>query len=111
MKKTFVAFVLCVLMLGCVTTSMLKIDPLTLDGQKKTTQEGLKTIVSEKNVHVTIRPATDIYSSEERPRLVFGVKSTAGSFMFSPTNIQVFVDGNPHRVFTYEELVADIRHR
>jgi archaellum component FlaG (FlaF/FlaG flagellin family) len=111
MKRTLVAFVLCVLMLGCVTTSMLKINPLTLDGQKKTTQDGLKTIVSEKNVLVSVRPATDMYTTEERPKLVFSVKSTAGSFMFSPANIQVFVDGNPHRVFTYEELVADIKEQ
>jgi hypothetical protein len=109
MKKTLVACALCVLMLGCVTTSMLKLDPLTLDGQKHIKQDGLKTIVSTKNVHVTMRPATDIYTSEDRPRLVFSVKGTAGSFTFSPKNIQVSVDGAPHKVFTYDELLADIK--
>ena len=110
MKKTLVVCALSVLMLGCVTTStVLKLDPLTLDGQKHTKQEGLKTIVSAKNVQVTMRPTTDTYSPEDRPKLVFSVKSTAGSFTFSPKNIQVFVDGNPHKVFTYNELVADIK--
>ena len=111
MNKTLVGFILCVLMIGCVTTSTLKIDPLTLDGQKKSTQDGLKTISSEKNVLVTIRPATETYTAEDRPKLVLSVNSTAGSFMFSPKNIQVFVDGNPHHVFTYDELVADIKDK
>lgn len=109
MKKTVFVFALCMLMLGCVTTSLLKLDPLTLDGQKKTSQEGIKTIVSEKNVHVAIRPATETYTSEDRPKLLVSVNSTAGAFTFSPQNIQVFVNGNPHRVFTYDELVADIK--
>ena len=111
MKKTLFAFALCALMLGCVTTSTLKLNPLTLDGQKKLTQEGVKAISSEKNVLVTIRPATESYTSEDRPRLVVNVKSTAGAFMFSPENIKVFVDGNPHRVFTYDELVAGIKEQ
>jgi hypothetical protein len=111
MKKLFFAFVLCVLMSGCVTISTLRLDPQPLTGQKKVSQEGVSAVVSEKKVTVTVRPSTDTYSSEDRPRLVVGVYSTEGSFTFSTNNIQVFVDGNPHRVFTYDELVADVMHQ
>ena len=111
MKKTVFTIVLCLLMLGCVTTSMLKLDPLTLDGQKKSTKDGFKTVTSEKNVHVTIRSATDVYTSEDRPKILVSVYSTAGAFTFSPKNIQVFVDGNPHHVLTYDELVADVKEK
>lgn len=111
MKKMFLAFVLVVLMPGCVTTSLLKLDPLTLDGQKKTKIEGVKAVVSEKNVHVTIRPATETFTSEDRPRFVVSVLSTAGAFTFSPQSLQVFVNGNPHKVFTYDELAAGIREK
>lgn len=109
MKKTVFAIALGMLMLGCVTTTMLKLDPLTLDGQKKSSQDGFKTVTSEKNVRVKVRSATDTYTSEDRPGLGISVYSNAGAFTFSPKNIQVFVDGKPQRVFTYNELVADVR--
>lgn len=111
MKKMLFAFVLCILILGCVTTSTLRLDSQTLTGQKKVSQEGVDAVVSEKKVVVTVRPSTDTFSSEDRPTLVVGVYCTENPFNFSPNNIEVFVDGNPHRVFTYDELVADIKEQ
>jgi hypothetical protein len=111
MKKMLFAFVLCLLVQGCVTTSMLRLDPQAQTGQKKESQEGVDAIVSEKKVLVTVRPSTNTYSSEDRPTLVVSVYCTEEPFNFSTKNIQVFVDGNPHRVFSYDELVADIREQ
>lgn len=111
MKKMLFAFVLCVLILGCVTSSTLKLDPQALTGQKKISQEGVDAVVSEKKVLVTVRSSTDTYSSEDHPTLVVSVYSTEKPFNFSPKNIEVFVDGNPHRVFTYNELVADVKEQ
>ena len=111
MKKLLFAIVLCVLMIGCVTTSMLRLDPQALTGQKKESQEGISAVVSEKNAVVTVRPSAEPYSSEDRPKLMISVYSPEASFTFSTKNIQAFVDGNPHRVFTYDELVADVKEQ
>lgn len=111
MKKKLFIFVLCVLIQGCATSSTLRLDPQALTGQKEVSQEGVDAVVSEKKVRVTVRPSTDTYSSEDRPTLVVSVYCTEEPFNFSTKNIQVFVDGNPHRVFTYDELVADIKEQ
>ncbi len=111
MKKILFAFVLCVLIPGCVTSSSLRLNPQALTGQKAVSQEGIDAVVSEKKIRVTVRPSTDTYSSEDRPTLVVSVYSTEEPFDFSTKNIQAFVDGNPHRIFTYNELVADIKEK
>ena len=111
MKRNIIALILCMVLFGCVTTSTLKLDPQTLAGQEKVSKEGVSTVVSKKDVLVSVRPSSDTYSSVERPKLVVSVYCTEGSFTFSPENVQVFVDGNPHHVFTYRELVDDIKEK
>lgn len=109
MKKILITLISCMVLFGCVTTSTLKLDPRPLTGQEKVSKEGVSAVVSKKDVLVTIRPASDTYSSKERPKLVVSLYCTEGSFTFSPENIEVFVDGTPHKVFTYNELAADIK--
>ena len=111
MKNIIFAFILCLLIQGCASTLTLKLDPQALNGQKEISQEGAKAVISQKKVDVTIRPSADAYSLEDRPAIVVSVYSMEEPFNFSTGDIQVFVDGNPHRVFTYDELVADIKEQ
>ena len=112
MKNIIFAFILCLLIQGCASTlSMFKIDPQTLSGQEAISQEGIKAVISRKNARVTIRPSADTYSSEDRLTIVVSVYGAEEPFNFSTRNIQAFVDGKPHRVFTYDELVADIKEQ
>ena len=108
MSKLILILLSCVLVQGCAST--LKIDPQTLDGQKEIYQEGVEAVISPKNALVAIRPSTNTYSSDDRPTFVISVlNSTEESFNFSTEDVQVFVDGNPHKVFTYDELVAEVK--
>ncbi len=104
--------ILGLLLQGCAATKTLTLDPLALDGQQKVLQEGVETIISPRKALVAIRPGTNTYSSEGRPTFVVTVlNGTDESFEFSTEDIQVFVDGEPHKVFTYDELVADVKRQ
>jgi archaellum component FlaG (FlaF/FlaG flagellin family) len=109
MKNIIFTFVLCLLIQGCASTLTFKFDPQVLNGQEQISQEGAKTVISQKKARVAIRPLTDTYSSEDRPTFVVSVYGSEEPFNFSTEDIRVFVDGNRHRVFTYDELVADIK--
>lgn len=110
MKNLIVTLVLCALIQGCAST--LKIDPQALDGQQEIYQDGIEAVISPKNALVTIRPSTNTYSSEGRPTFVVSVlNGTEESFNFSTEDIHVFVDGVPHKVFTYDELVAEVKRQ
>ena len=111
MKKIIFTFVLCLLIQGCASTLTFKLDPQVLNGQEQISQEGAKAVISQKKARVAIRPLTDTYPSEDRPRFVLSVYGGEEPFNFSTGNIRVFVDGNPHLVFTYDELVADINEQ
>jgi archaellum component FlaG (FlaF/FlaG flagellin family) len=111
MKKTIIAFVLCLLMIGCVTTSTLKFDPQALDGQETISKDGVEAVISQKKVRVTIQPAVGTYTSQDRPTIVVSVYGGEEAFNFSTEDIQVFVDGNPHGIIPYDELVKEIENR
>jgi hypothetical protein len=91
--------------------STLKLVPRALNGQQKIYQEGVEAVISRKKARVSVRPSADTYSSERRPTIVVSVYGTEKPFDFSTEDIKVFVDGNPHRVFTYDELAAEINER
>ena len=102
--------VFAVLLQGCAST--LKLDPKALNGQKEIYQEGVEAIISVKKTLVAIRPSSDTYSSENRPTIVVSVfNGTAEPFNLSTEDIHVSVDGQPLKVFTYNELVAEIKHK
>ena len=111
MKKTIIAFVLCLLMMGCVTTSTLKFDPQALVGQETISKDGVEAVISQKNVRVTVQPAVGTYASKDRPTIAVSVYGGEEAFNFSTEDIQVFVDGNPHRIIPYDELVKEIEKR
>lgn len=111
MKKTIIAFVLCLLMMGCVTTSTLKFDPQALDGQETISKDGVEAVISQKKVRVTVQPAVGTYTSQDRPTIAVSVYGGEEAFNFSTEDIQVFVDGNPHGIIPYDELVKEIENR
>ncbi|MCG8345822.1 MAG: hypothetical protein MI685_11795 [Chlorobiales bacterium] len=110
MKILLAVMIVGLLLQGCATTKILTLEPQALDGQQKVIQEGREAIFSPKKALVTIRPGANTYSSDGRPKFVVTVvNSTEEPFDFSTEDIQVFVDGEPHKVFTYDELVADVK--
>ena len=111
MKKTIIAFVLCLVMMGCVTTSTLKFDPQALVGQETISKDGVEAVVSQKKVRVTVQPAVGTYQSKDRPTIAVSVYGGEEEFNFSTEDIQVFVDGNPHGIIPYDELVKEIENR
>lgn len=111
MKKTIIAFVLCLLMMGCVTTSTLKFVPQALNGQETISKDGVEAVVSQKKARVTVQPAAGTYTSQDRPTIAVSVYGGEETFNFSTEDIQVFVDGNPHRIIPYDELVEEIENR
>jgi hypothetical protein len=112
MKNIIFTFVLCLFIQGNVSAeTTMKLVPQVLKGQKIITQEDAEAIISHKKSSVALRPPPDGYSSEGRPMILVSVYGTKKSFDFSTEDIQVFVDGNPHRVFTYDELVEETKQR
>jgi hypothetical protein len=110
MNKLISAIVLGFLLQGCAST--LKMDPQALDGQQEVYHEGVEAVISPKKALVALRPTATTYSSEGRPTIVVSVlNGTKESFNFSTEDIQVFVDEVPHRVFTYDELVAEVKRK
>lgn len=111
MKKTIIAFVICLFIHGCASTSTLKFDPQALDGQEEISKDGVEAVISQKKARVTIQPSVGTYTSKDRPTIVVSVYSGEETLDFSSEDVQVFVDGNPHRVVPYDELVAEIENR
>jgi archaellum component FlaG (FlaF/FlaG flagellin family) len=111
MKKTMIAFVLCLLMMGCITTSTLKFDPQALHGQETISKGCVKAVISQKKLRVTVQPTVATYQSTDRPTIAVSVYGGEEAFNFSTEDIQVFVDGNPHRIIPYDELVEEIENR
>ena len=109
MRKIFIVSAICLLMLGCKTVSSYKLSGQALEGQERLNREGIEDIVSFKKATVFIRPSKDIYAPEinARPSFIVGVKGDR-EFEFSTDNIKAYVDGNPHRIMTYEELLKEV---
>ncbi|ANT64710.1 hypothetical protein Ptc2401_00925 [Prosthecochloris sp. CIB 2401] len=107
MRKIFFLTAVGLFFQGCASTFQL--DPVTLDGQQQVLQEGEKAVVSPRKALVAVRPGAKTYSSAGYTTLVVTVvNGSEEAFLFSTENVQVFVDGKPHKVFTYDETEAGI---
>jgi hypothetical protein len=112
MKNIVFTFVLCLLIQGYGSAeTKMKLVPQVLNGQKIITQENSEAIISHKKSSVALRPPPDGYSSEGRPMILVSVYGIGKSFDFSTEDIQVFVDGKPHGLITYDNWVGDIKQR
>jgi hypothetical protein len=112
MKNIIFTFVLCLLIQGYVSAeTTMKLVPQVLNGQKIITQENSEAIISHKKSSVALRPPPAGYSSEGRPMILVSVYGIGKSFDFSTEDIQVFVDGKPHGLITYDKWVGDIKQR
>jgi len=110
MRKIVSVFILISFLQGCATT--LRLNPVAIDGQQEIFQEGTKTLISAKKSLVAIRPSTNTYQSVERPTLVVSVlNGTEKPFNFSTEDMEVYVDSKPVKVFTYDELVAEVKRQ
>lgn len=95
---------------GCAST--LKLDPVASEDQQEVFQEGTEMIISSKTSVVAIRPSTNTYTSSLRPSLVVSViNRTNEQHVFSTENIEVFVNGESVKIYTYDELVAEIKRQ
>ena len=107
MKKLFVLMLAIGVLQGCATT--LKLDPVASGEQKKVFQGGIETLISAKQSLVAIRPSAKSYQSVQRPSLVVSVTNgTEESYNFGPENIRASVNGQSVKVFTYDELIAEV---
>lgn len=93
---------------GCATT--LKLDAVASSEQEEIFQGGMGTLISAKSSLVVIRPSTSPYQSVQRPSFVVSVTNgTNEPYNFGPENISVMVNGQAVKVFTYNELVAEVK--
>ena len=109
MKKIIFIAALSISLLGCETTQpSIKLMPEALTGQRIIDQGGADAVISHKNTSAAVRPPSEAFLLESRPMLYISVYSADKPFDFSTEDIQVFVDGNSHRVFTYDDLVNEV---
>ena len=109
MKNTIFVLVLCLFLHGCASTkTTVKLVPQALTGQKIIDQKGADAVISHKKTSAAVRPPAGAFLSEGRPMLYISVYGSQKPFDFSTEDIQVFVNGNPHRVLTYDALVKEI---
>lgn len=93
---------------GCSST--LKLDPVAYANQQEVYQEGTEMIISSKSSVVAIRPSSNTYDSTLRPSLIVSVfNRTDKQHVFSTENVEVFADGEPIKVYTYDELISEIK--
>ncbi len=110
MKKLFILMLAIGALQGCATT--LKLDPVASGEQKEIFQGGTETLISAKQSLVAIRPSANSYQSVQRPSLVVSVTNgTDEQYNFGPENISASVNGQSVKVFTYDELVAEVKRR
>ncbi len=113
MAKKIILLLVCLLIQGCVTVSSYKLTPQISQGQTKLDREGIVTVAATdktKKVGVIARAGELNYSAADQPTIVVGVNGIK-PFDFSTDNIKAYVDGSPHKVYTYEDLVSAIKER
>jgi hypothetical protein len=108
MERLFILMLAIGVLQGCATT--LKLYPVAAEGQKEIFQGGIETLISAKQSLVAIRPSDNTYQSEQRPSLVVTITNgTDEPYNFGPGNISASVNGQYVKVFTYDELVAEVK--
>ena len=100
----FCVFVLC----GCATPQ--RVSPLSLPDQRQVFTNGAAVAVSEKSVTVMVKSAVEDIMSSERPTFIVKIYNpTSESIDFASSDINTFLNGESHKLFTYEELQSEAR--
>jgi len=106
--RTLFALVALVLVLqGCVTTIGIKSNPS--DQQTTMYESGAKAVVSAKTNIVAVRPVSQSFKSNKKPSFVVTIQNgTSNQINFSTENISARNNNKLIKVFTYDELVAEV---
>jgi hypothetical protein len=109
-KITLLIVTSLLLLQGCATT--IQLAPVAREDQKTVYRQGLQTLLSSQESIVAVRPESGTYESSSRITFLVSVfNGTDEPLVFSIENIEAYVGDSGHRVFTYEELAAEVRRR
>lgn len=99
-----------VLLNGCA--SIVRVDPMATAEQTTVFKNGTEAIVSKKRYVVAIRSSVNMYTSDNFPAFVVSFHNISDKpVTFSTENISAFIAGTGLRVFSYEELVAEVESK
>ncbi|MEW6237907.1 MAG: hypothetical protein AB1656_21170 [Candidatus Omnitrophota bacterium] len=109
MKLFGILFSFIIMLQGCATT--LALHPQPSNDQKIIYLKGVSSLVSKKNNTVIVSTSESTHMSNIRPKFIIGVcNDTKEPFNFSiEDNITATVNGEAWKVYTYEELVEEVR--
>ncbi len=100
----------CLVLTGCAST--LRVQPVAGQDQHTIYKDGTEAIVSKKRSVVAVRPSNNTHTSEQRPTFVVSViNGTDKPIVFSTENITASASGSPLKVFSYDELVAEVENQ
>lgn len=102
--------IVCLALSGCAST--LRVQPVAAPDQQTMYKDGTEAIISKKRSVVTVRPSDNTYTSEQRPTFVVSVlNGTDKPIVFSTEDITASAAGSPLKVFSYDELVAEVENQ
>lgn len=100
----------CLALSGCAST--IRVQPIAGPDQQTMYKDGTEAIISKKRSVVAVRPSTNTYTSEQRPTFVVSVlNGTDKPIVFSTENITASASGSALKVFSYDELVAEVENQ
>lgn len=102
--------IVCLVLSGCAST--LRVQPIAAPDQQTMYKDGKEAIISKKRSVVAVRPSDNTYTSEQRPTFVVSVlNGTDKPIVFSTEDITASASGSPLKVFSYDELVAEVENQ
>lgn len=102
--------IVCLALSGCAST--LRVQPVAGPDQQTMYIDGTEAIVSKKRSVVAVRPSSNTYTSEQRPTFIVSVfNGTEKPIVFSTEDITASAAGTLLKVFSYDELVAEVENQ
>lgn len=97
----------CWLSVGCATHYKVNLD--TAEGQKSINANKTHYIASEKQAYVAVAAPNQVFSSRDRlPLLITVINPTKRPLMLNTDNIKAYVDGKPHKIYSFQELSKEL---
>lgn len=109
--KTFVlVWVVFLFLSGCASTMTLQ--PIAAADQMSIYVDGTQSLISKGRSVVVVRPKHNTYTTKQRLTFLVTMRNgTDDPVVFSTENISAFAEGLPLKVFSYDELVAEVHRR